>query len=123
MVAPIDPTRDLDWIATQALTRVGAVSVDNPASAEDLALAQDRVDVVAQDLQARGICYVADLDSTPAGLAHQLANAVAISLLADFGDRSPPGQNPLPPLALVENNLRRISSDLISYGPQQVSYF
>ncbi len=123
MAFPVTPTRNSSWIATQALTRIGAASVDNPASAEDLALALDRLDVVASNLQGRGVLYVADLDMTPAGIAHELANALALALQPDFGDATPPGQGALPPQAQIDANLRRITADLVSYGPQQVSFF
>src|SRR5690242_15216033 len=97
MAFPVSATRNSSWIATQALSRIGASSVDNPPSAEDLALALDRLDVVASNLQARGIVYIADLDSVPAGVAHELANALGLALMPDFGDLSPEGQSAIPP--------------------------
>ncbi len=123
MAFPVTPTRNSSWIATQALTRLGAASVDNPASAEDLALALDRLDVVTSNLQGRGIVYVADLDSTLAAIAHELANALALSLQPDFGDETPQGQGALPPQAQIDVNLKRITADLVGYGPQLVSFF
>ena len=123
MAFPVTPTRDSNWIAAQALSRLGAASVDNPPSAEDLALALDRLDVVASNLQGRGIVYVADIDTTPAGIAHELANALALALQPDFGDPTPQGQGPLPPQAVIDDNLKRITADLVSYGPQKVSFF
>jgi hypothetical protein len=123
MTFPVTPARNSSWIATQALSRIGAASVDNPASAEDLALALDRLDVVASNLQGRGVLYVADLDTTPAGIAHELANALALALQPDFGDATPPGQGALPAQAQIDANLKRITADLVSYGPQQTSFF
>jgi hypothetical protein len=123
MTFPVTPARNSSWIATQALSRIGAASVDNPASAEDLALALDRLDVVASNLQGRGVLYVADLDTTPAGIAHELANALALALQPDFGHATPPGQGSLPAQAQIDANLKRITADLVSYGPQQVSFF
>jgi hypothetical protein len=117
------PVRDSAWIAASALTRIGASSVDNPASPEDLALALDRLDVVAQNLQARGILYLADLDATPSGIANELANALALSLQPDFGANAPPGSGALPTQDAIDANLRRISAELISYGPQQALFF
>jgi hypothetical protein len=116
-------TRNSIWIATQALTRIGAASVDNPPSAEDLTLAIDRLDVIAQNLQARGILYLADLDATPSGIAHEVANALALSLQPDFGNTAPPGQGAIPSQGEIDMNLRRITADLVSYGPQQVTFF
>jgi hypothetical protein len=115
--------RDSTWIATSALTRIGAASVDNPAPVEDLALALDRLDVVVQNLQARGILYLADVDRTPSGIAHELANALALSLQPDFGDNTPPGAGALPPQDVIDANLRRQTADLVSYGPQQATYY
>jgi hypothetical protein len=117
------PTRDSNWIAVQALTRVGKASVDNPPQAEDLALAIDRLDVVAANLAGRGIVYIADLDSVPSGLAHEVANALALSIQPDFGDMTPPGQGPLPPQAVTDMNLKRITSADVSYGPAQVRFW
>ena len=123
MTFPVSPTRNSSWIATQALTRIGAASVDNPPAAEDLALALDRLDVVSSNLQGRGVIYLADLDATPAAIAHELANALALALQPDFGSETPPGQGALPPQAQIDANLRRITADLVSYGPAQVSFF
>jgi|SRR5580704_19610378 hypothetical protein len=123
MAFPVTPTRNSSWIATAALNRLGKASVDNPASAEDLALALDRLDVVASNLQGRGVVYLADLDATPAALAHELANALALALQPEFGDDTPQGQGALPPQAVIDANLRRITSDLVGYGPQLVSFF
>ena len=75
---------------------IGAASVDNPASPEDLALALDRLDVLVQNLQGRGILYLADVDTTPSSIAHEVANALALSLQPDFGDNTPPGSGALP---------------------------
>jgi len=123
MAFPINLTRDGSWIATSALTRIGAASVDNPPSAEDLALALDRLDVISQNLAARGIILVADLDRTPAAIAQEMANALALSLQADFGSNAPPGSGALPPQEAIDANLRRITADTIAYGPQQAAYF
>jgi hypothetical protein len=123
MSFPVTPTRNSSWIATQALTRIGAASVDNPAAPEDLALALDRLDVVASNLQGRGVLYVADLDTTPVAIAHELASALALSLMPDFGDETPQGQGALPTQAQIDTNLKRITADLVGYGPQVVSYF
>lgn len=116
------PTRDSNWIAVQALTRLGRASVDNPAAPEDIALAVDRLDAVSQDLQGRGILYVADLDNVPASVAQNLADRIAIALKPDFGDTTPDGQGTLPPVLEVEARLRRLSADTPSYGPQQVQF-
>jgi hypothetical protein len=116
-------TRDSSWIATNALTRIGAASVDNPASPEDLALALDRLDVLVQNLQGRGILYLADVDTIPSSIAHEVANALALSLQPDFGDNTPPGSGALPSQDVIDANLRRITADLVSYGPQQATYF
>jgi hypothetical protein len=114
--------RDSTWIAEQALFRLLKASVDNPPAAEDLALALDRLDSVYQNLQGRGVVYVADLDQTPAGIAEELAWALAAGLKASFGDMTPEGQDAIPPSAVTNANLRRISSADPSYGPQKVSF-
>ena len=116
-------SRDSSWIATSALSRIGAASVDNPVSPEDLALALDRLDVVVQNLQGRGVLYLADVDNTPSALAHEIANALALSLQPDFGNNAPPGSGALPPQDAIDTNIRRITADLVSYGPQQATYF
>src|SRR5260370_41151351 len=117
MPFPTSATRDSVWIASNALARIGAASVDNPASAEDLALALDRLDVIAKNLAARGILYLADVDATPSGIAHEVANALALSLQPDFGSNAPPGSGALPAQEAIDANLRRITADLIAYGP------
>lgn len=118
----VTPTRDSTWIATQALSRIGASSVDNPPSPEDLTLAIDRLDAVAQNLQGRGVLYIADLDSVPSGIAHELANAVGLALQPDFGDNSPPGSGAIPSQVQIDANLRRITADMVAYGPQTVRF-
>ncbi|MBW0001926.1 MAG: hypothetical protein JO216_00440 [Hyphomicrobiales bacterium] len=123
MTFPTSASRGSIWIATSALSRIGAASVDNPVSPEDLALALDRLDVVVQNLQGRGVLYLADVDTTPSALAHEIANALALSLQPDFGDNAPPGTGALPPQDAIDANIRRITADLVSYGPQQATYF
>lgn len=122
MAFPVTPTRDSTWIATKALSRIGASSVDNPPSAEDLALALDALDATVANLQGRGIIYIADLDSVPSGVAQELSDALARDLLPDFGDLTG-GQSSIPPQAQIDANLKRIMADVPSYGPQKVSYF
>lgn len=116
------PTRDSAWIINKALSRIGAASVANPASAEDYQLAQDQLEVTAQDLMDRGVCYIPDLDAVKASYATWLAERVAIDLKADFGYPVPDGQSALRPVSMVEITLRRLSADEPSYGPQVVSF-
>lgn len=116
------PVRDSTWIAEQALFRLLKASVDNPPAAEDLALALDRLDSVYQNLQGRGVVYVADLDQTPAAIAEELAWALASALKASFGDMTPEGQDAIPSSVVTNANLRRISSADPSYGPQKVTF-
>jgi hypothetical protein len=123
MTFPVGATRNSTWIAASALTRIGAVSVDNPASAEDLTLALDRLDVIVQNLQGRGILYLGDVDTTPSALAEEIAKSLALSLMPDFGNNAPQGSGALPTQAEIDSNIRRINSDLPSYGPQQASYW
>ncbi|MBV9974387.1 MAG: hypothetical protein JO105_03235 [Hyphomicrobiales bacterium] len=123
MTFPTSATRDSSWIATSALSRIGAASVDNPASPEDVALALDRLDVVVQNLQGRGVLYLADVDDTPSALAHEIANALALSLQPDFGNNAQPGSGALPSQDVTDANIRRITADLVSYGVQRVAYF
>ena len=123
MVYVVTPTRDSNWIATKCLSRLGAASVDNPPSAEDMQLALDQLDATLQDLMKRGLCYLADLDKCDAPLATWLAERVAIELKPDFGNNTPDGQSALKPLALVELAIRRLSADVPSYGPQTVSFY
>src|SRR5260370_40972393 len=118
MPFPTSATRDSVWIASNALARIGAASVDNPASAEDLALALDRLDVIAQNLAARGILYLADIDATPSGIAHEAANALALSLQPDFGNNTPPGSGALPSQEAINANRRLITPEPIASGPQ-----
>lgn len=123
MTAPVTTTRDSTWIANQALTRLGVISVDVPtADAADFQLALDRLDVVCSELALKGVYFVADMDQVPSGAANQLAYALAFSLLPDFGNMSPPGQSNIPPLLATENELRRMSPGKPGYGPQQVSF-
>ena len=119
---PVTEFRNADWMITQGLTRVGAVSVDNPASAEDYALASDRLDTVAGQLSELGVYQVGDLDNVPSGAADTIANILALALQPDFGDRSPQGQSNIPPRAMLEDMLRRMSPGKPGYGPQQVSF-
>ena len=123
MTFPTSATRDSSWIAASALSRIGAASVDNPSSPEDLALALDRLDVLVQNLQGRGILYLADVDTTPSALAHEIANALALSLQPDFGNNTPPGAGALPSQDVINANIRRITADLVSYGLQHTTYF
>lgn len=116
-------TRNSTWIATKALSMIGAASVDNPPSASDMALALDRLDTINQDLADRGIYYQPDLDQTPASVAKWIANALALDLKPDFGDRTPVGQDAIQPQTAVDANLRRIGAENLAYGPQKVSYF
>jgi hypothetical protein len=105
----------------QALTRLGVISVDVPeADAADFQLALDRLDVVCSELALLGVYFVADMDQVPSGAASQLANALAASLMPDFG--APPNQQSIPPPQATEDALRRMSSGKPGYGPQQVSY-
>lgn len=122
MTHVVTETRDANWIATKALTRLGQVSVDNPASPEDLNLALDQLDATYLDLQTRGVCYIPDLDMTPSPYATWLAERVAIDLKGDYGYQSPDGQAALKPLSMVETALRRLSADTPSYGPQKVDF-
>jgi hypothetical protein len=122
MAHVLTETRDSNWIATKALTRLGEVSVDNPPSSEDLNLALDQLDATYLDLQARGVCYIPDLDVTPSAYATWIAERVAIDLKADYGYQAPDGQAALKPLSMVETALRRLSADEPSYGPQKVEF-
>lgn len=121
MAFPVVTSRDSNWIATAALNKIGAASVDNTPEAEDLTLALDRLNDLAADFVGRGVVYIADLDATPSAIAFQLANALALALQSDFPMSVPP--NAIPPQPVIEDNLRRIQSDQPSYGPAQVSYF
>jgi hypothetical protein len=122
MAFPVTATRDSTWIATKALVRLGKASVDNPPSADDLTLFLDGLDALADTLAKRGIVYVADLDSVPSGIADELASALAIKMKPDMGDDSADGEG-LPPILLVESNLRRMGADAAgSFGPQQVQW-
>lgn len=119
----VNATRDSRWIANKALVRLGTSSVDNPPSADDLNLALDQLDATYQDLQARGVVYLPDLDATPASYATWLAERVAIDLKPDFGNQAPDGQSALKSIGMVETALRRLSADVPSYGPQQVEFY
>jgi len=122
MTRPVTQFRDADWIITQALTRVGADSVDGPASAEDYQLASDRLDAVASKLAELGIYQIGDLDLVPSGAADTIANIVALALQPDFGDRSPQGTSNIPPLPNLQDELRRMTPGKPAYGPQRVSF-
>lgn len=123
MSAPVTQYRDSTWIVNQALTRLGVISVDVPeADAADFQLALDRLDVVCGELAAKGVYFVADMDMVPSGPANALANALAFSLQPDFGNMAPPGQSNIPPPAINEDALRRMSAGKPGYGPQQVSF-
>lgn len=106
----------------QGLTRVGAISTGNPASAEDYQLASDRLDSMCAQLAEKGVYYVADMDSVPSGAADAIANVLALSLQPDFGDRTPQGASNIPPLTVLENDLRRMAPGKPGYGPQIVSF-
>ena len=123
MAYTLTASRNAKWIATKALVRLGEVSVDNPPSAEDLQLALDQLDATYQDLQSRGVVYIADLDDTPAAYATWLAERLAIDLKPDYGNQAPDGQSALKSIGMVETALRRLSADVPSYGPQQVEFF
>jgi hypothetical protein len=122
MTALVTSYRNSSWMVMQALTRIGANSVDAPASAEDVQLATDRLDVVCGELAAKGIFYVGDMDQVASGPANQIANMLAVSLQPDFGLMTPPGQSNIPPLDAIEDALRRMSPGKPGYGPQQVSF-
>ena len=123
MTFPPTASRNSTWVVNQALTRLGVISVDVPeADAADFQLALDRLDVMAGELAAKGVYFVADLDQVPSGAANQLANALAAALQPDFGNMAPPGQSNIPPLAVTEDILRRMTPGKPGYGPQQVSY-
>jgi hypothetical protein len=122
MTAPVTQYRDSTWIVNQALTRLGVISVDVPeADAADFQLALDRLDVVCSELALMGIYFVADMDQVPSGAASQLANALAASLMPDFGATAGPQSN-IPPAAATQDALKRMSAGKPGYGPQQVSF-
>lgn len=118
----LNTTRNSNWIANKALVKLGKASVDNLPAAEDMTLALDALDATIQDLMERGVCYIPDLDSTPAAYADWLAERAAINLKADYGYSTPDGQGALKPIGMVELALRRLSADTPSYGPQQVEF-
>jgi hypothetical protein len=121
MSTPVTQYRDSTWIVNQALTRLGVISVDVPeADAADFQLALDRLDVVCGELALLGVYFVADMDQVPSGAASQLANALAFSLMPDFGTQAQ--QANIPPPAVTEDALRRMSAGKPGYGPQQVSF-
>jgi hypothetical protein len=122
MAYVLNPTRDANWLATKALTKLGKASVDNPPAPEDMTLTLDALEVTVQDLIKRGICYIADLDATPAAYADWLAERTAIALKSDYGYAMPDGQGALKPIGMVELALRRLSADIPSYGPQEVEF-
>jgi len=123
MTSPVTQYRDHTWIVNQALTRLGVINVDVPeADAADFSLAFDRLDVLCGRLAQTGVYFVADMDQVPSGAADALANGLALSLQPDFGDRSAPGQTNIPPMPVVENDLRRMSAGKPGYGPMQVSF-
>ena len=59
----------------------------------------------------------------PSALAHEIANALALSLQPDFGSNTPPGAGALPSQDVIDANIRRITADLVSYGLQHTTYF
>ena len=120
---PVTQYRNATWIANQALTRLGVISVDVPeADAADFQLALDRLDVVCSELALKGVYFVADMDQVPSGAANQLAYALAFSLMPDFGNMAPTGQSNIPPPAVTDDALKRMSAGKPGYGPQQVSF-
>lgn len=123
MVYTPNRTRNSAWIANKMLVKLGQASVDNPAGPEDTQLALDMLDLTMQDLAVRGVCYIPDLDNTPAAYADWLAERAAINLKADYGYQLPDGQAALKPVGMVELALRRISADIPSYGPQKVEFY
>lgn len=116
-------TRDSNWIANKTLVKLGKASVDNLPAAEDMNLALDALDATMQDLMIRGVCYIPDLNQTPAAYVDWLAERTAINLKADYGYATPDDQGALKPIAMVELALRRLSADVPSYGPQQVEFY
>lgn len=123
MTLPVITARDSTWVATQAMAMIGATSVDNPPSADDLTLAVNRLNDVADDLRLRGVIYLADLDNIPAGVALHVARALALAIQPDFGNSAPPGSAAVPPQDVTEAALRRITAQDVSYGPQRMSFF
>ena len=68
-----------------ALIEVGAVASGQPASAEDVAAVDARVDPMLADLAARGIAYVADADAIEDAIFSHLLRILAEHVAPMFG--------------------------------------
>jgi hypothetical protein len=111
-------TRTSDQIVTNALTRIGAASVGQTPSDEDMAVCKARLEEILADFAERGVVYVGDVDEVPLSVALHLEHALAVHL-SDFG----PLPSDLPPLSSTESRLRQISSVAASREPVRADYF
>ncbi len=102
-------------LALRALRLVGAVAAGQPASAEDLALANEAIDPMLDDLARRSVISAVDDTAIPDGEFHWLAIVLASRIGPDFGT----DVDPLVP----ERMLRALTAAADSGDPIKAVYY
>jgi len=87
------------------LLDLNVVSLNEAPAAEDYDAAAQRLDTLVADLQARGKCYLPDLDEIPDEVVEPLRDLVVLRLGPGYG--RPPAA--LPDLIIAEDRVRAVS--------------
>lgn len=102
----------------KALSIIVGGDIGQAPSAEDATALDNYIDDVVDELSAKSIVYVSDLDSIENEIFGTLAQLVALAAANEFGGKTDPAQK-----RFYENEMRVIARQTPGYGPQQVTYF
>jgi hypothetical protein len=88
------------------LLDLNVIALGESPAAEDFEAVASRLETLVADLQARGKCYLPDLDEIPDQLVEPLRDLVALRLAPAYG-RAPAA---LPDIILAEDRVKSVSA-------------
>lgn len=98
----MDTVKTRAQVVQFALDELFATSSGNDAEAEDIAFVDSKFDGLLQELDARGVVYIANEDEIPAAIANPLSELLASECAARFGQtRKSPGE-----IIMIEDRIK-----------------